>query len=484
MPSTADEPATVAANPSWAARDSALEFSFSAGRGSTSPSTVPRAQLTLPHLDLPEEPSRSRPGRSSRPSGTGADQPRAREAVAGVSIAPPLVPRERSVTSPPRFSSGFPPGEAPTLKTHFAPPDDRMLTLEQAGRYDWEHDGGEGAPGRLRAAFDRHLMRKVAVRRFDVAPQPTRPEDKDGAMTPPAELRFVCEARILGQLAHPGIVPVYELGRRHDGALFFTTPLGQGVSLADLLQGRDFPERLALLPQFLTACSAVAHAHSRGVVHRRLGTAAIVLGNHGEAVVGDWGFARRHGELDAQGPALAAALAALRRGSAPRADPQAVLQSLQYLPPEAVSGEVELIDERSDVYSLGAILYELVVGEPPFDDADGGDIVRAVLGGAIPAPERCEPRCPAALGAIIERALARDPDERYPTAEAMADELGAFVTARMVAAPAGSVPSPRLGLRSWLLLVGVVAALIAVGVGAWQLRGRFEARVTEGAGTP
>lgn len=449
--------------------ESSLEYSFG---GAVAPSPVTTGgRLALPPMVGPAPPSR--PEDDLAP-GTPATLPR----LAG-SLA--LAPESVDTLPPPRRSSGFASGEAPTQKTCFAP-EEVALTLEHVGRYVRLEGLDTGGDGRGRVVFDRHLEREVAIEELQPDFMGTAAEPGAGGSRVPAEKRFVHEARVTGQLEHPGVVPVHELGRRHDGTLYFTLQRARGRPLGEALEGRDLAGRLELVPQLLAVCHAVGFAHARGVVHRDLQPDCVMIGDFGEAVVLDWGLAKRRDGADVQGAALAARLEHLRGDPGRPPVPGVRVGGPAYLSPEQARGEVGAIDERSDVYSLGAILFELMVGAPPFTGGDAREILRKILEDPTPAALEREPRCPRELDAIVGRALAKDPGARYPDARALAADLGAFLTGRLMSAHrSGWVGLGWRWRRRYVVALGVAAVLLAVGVGVWWYWGVTRERAAAAA---
>ena len=310
-----------------------------------------------------------------------------------------------------------------------------LVTVDPA-LYGRRHPIGEarGGMGRAFRAWDRRLGREVVIKQIRA------PEDPDARAA--LRARFEREARVTARLAHPGIVGVLELGRWPDGEPFYTMPLVEGVPLdVALAEAEDLAARLALLPRLTAAAEAIAFAHDRGVVHRDVKPANVILGRFGETVVIDWG--------------LATALADREDGlPAPFRDEPPLDDGLtrygvgtpQYMAPEQAAGAAA--DPRADVYALGATLYHLLAGAPPYP----------------PAPLRDGPP---ELIAICERALARDPAARFATALELAAELRRYQTGQLVASHrygAGAI------LRRWArrhraaLAVGAaaLAALAAV----------------------
>ena len=276
-------------------------------------------------------------------------------------------------------------------------------------------------------------------------------------------------------------MPVYELARRpEDGQPFYTMRFIRGRTLTDAIRayhdqraaGRADPlERVALLNAFVAICNAVAYAHSRGVIHRDLKGQNVVLGDFGEVVVLDWGFAK---VLDRPGRPRRGRGRAARRSCSPRRRrpghtvPGQVLGTPAYMAPEQAEGRADRIDRRTDVYGLGAILYELLTGRPPFAGADAADVLRQVAGGRAAAAAAGLGRGAAALEAVCLRALARQPDGRYASAAELAREVAALAgrraggrVPRAGGGPAGAVGPPAPGRLAAGLAVLLTSAVIA-----------------------
>jgi WD40 repeat protein len=305
-----------------------------------------------------------------------------------------------------------------------------------------------GGMGRILAARDLRVGRTVAVKELL-------------GRSPALAARFEREARVTARLQHPGIVPIYEIGKWPDGTPFYAMRLVDGRTLREAL--RDEPaleRRLALLPAVIAATEAVAFAHSRQVIHRDLTPSNILIGAYGETVVIDWGLAKDRAlpdEPDAA-PARTDEVAAAA-GEPPLTAAGAVIGTATYMPPEQASGAD--VDERADVYALGAILYHLLAGAPPF--GGGRDAVLREVQAGPPRPiEAVAPRAPRDLLSIVGKAMARDPAERYASARELAEELVRFQTGRLVEAHAYS----RGELwRRWLRRnrAAVIAGALALG---------------------
>ena len=297
---------------------------------------------------------------------------------------------------------------------------------------------GEGGMGEVRLVRDVRVGRDVAMKviRAGVGSRSD------------LRLRFEREARVQGQLEHPAIVPVYDLGVGPDGAAFFTMKRIRGHTFEEIIEAlRDGDPVLSaqyttrkLLAAFDNVALAIAFAHARGVLHRDLKPANVMLGDFGEVYVLDWGLAkllaqpgqdggdepvsRRAFEADAtlEAHAIAVSPAATAMG--------AIMGTPGYMAPEQVRGEGDALDARADLYALGAILFELLALEPlhPRASTQEAILLSTLTGADARFSSRVPDRgLPPELEAIVVRATALDPDDRYPTARAMVDDLERFL---------------------------------------------------------
>jgi PAS domain S-box-containing protein len=276
-----------------------------------------------------------------------------------------------------------------------------------------------GGMGRVWLARDTFLAREVALKEL-------RPEIAGDALV---RCRFLREARITGQLEHPGIVPVYELARHPDSSLpFYTMRFVKGRTLTEAAeafhrkrrQGAPEPfELTSLLNAFAAVCHTVAYAHSRGVIHRDLKGANVILGDFGEVIVLDWGLAKRLDQRDDWPPGHSAG-DEVDAGCTSLGD---VMGTPAFMAPEQASGRMDQVDRRSDIYGLGAILYQVLTGQPPFPDADSKEVLAQVVAQEPVRPRALWPEVPPALEAACLRALAKDPDDRWPSAGALGEEV-------------------------------------------------------------
>ncbi|MCF6228856.1 MAG: serine/threonine protein kinase [Planctomycetes bacterium] len=279
-------------------------------------------------------------------------------------------------------------------------------------RYDVLKEFARGGMGRVLLAKDKNVGRDVALK--ELLPELLSGSSLGGASVGfagsagpgsfPKETsasqgiveRFLREAKITGQLEHPNIVPVYEIGKDDDGDYYYTMRFIKGKTLADRLReirkdtSLDEPERFAarikLLDSFVDICNAIAYAHSRGVIHRDIKPENIMLGDFGETLVLDWGLARVKGQKDRNLDDFKRGTIAMSQ-SLFNADSEAltmdgsVVGTPAYMAPEQARGDLEDVDDQSDVYALGAVLYQILTGYPPYEGPMAALIVQQVLSG-------------------------------------------------------------------------------------------------------
>ncbi len=320
-------------------------------------------------------------------------------------------------------------------------------------RYVLGAEIGKGGMGRVVEAEDRQFARTVAVKTI-------RPEHSSAA----ARTRFALEAVVTGNLEHPAIPPVYERGER-DGAPFYVMRRVRGRTLAEALAAAaDVRARLELLPALIKTAHAVGYAHERGVVHRDIKPSNILIDKHGETWLLDWGIAKVRGLKlpdTVTGPSAA---------SPSQTSAGSVLGTLAYMAPEQARGEVDAIDERTDVFALGALLYHVLTGHAPYQasadeaTASSGDVASA-LELAAAARYRplasAAPRAPAGLAATCARAMAREPGERFRSAAELAEALETASAAALVAPrrDLAALGATALGAASILFLLVVLGLL-------------------------
>ena len=311
----------------------------------------------------------------------------------------------------------------PKLENSSSPARGVAPVAETQERYSLNSLHATGGIGRIWLARDGRMGRDVALKEL-------RPEQADDAMH---RARFLREAQITGQLEHPGIVPVYELARRPEtGQPFYTMRFVKGRTLSDAAKAHhqkraagqaDSLEFSTLLNAFVVVCKTVAYAHSRGVIHRDLKGQNIIVGDFGEVVVLDWGLAKLVDRIDEQDQTPAVSLDYHAAGKVDLTMQGDTLGTPAYMAPEQAAGRLGLIDRRTDVYGLGAILYHLLTGKPPFSGANVTEVLRKVESEDPVPPQQLWAETPPTLQAACLRALAKQPAARFASAGELAQEV-------------------------------------------------------------
>ncbi|MCP3916047.1 MAG: SUMF1/EgtB/PvdO family nonheme iron enzyme [bacterium] len=328
---------------------------------------------------------------------------------------------------------------------------DRLSTRIGAfGRYSIKGEVAAGGQGVVLRVWDddirRHLAMKVMLGQGEIG--------ASGA-TPPVDSRslgrFLEEAQVTGQLDHPGIVPVHELGLDAEGRVYFTMKLVNGLELNDVFElaqdGEQGWTRMRVLGVILKVCQAMSYAHAKGVVHRDLKPRNVMVGRFGEVYVMDWGLAHVLGredekDLRVQPPPMAGEAsersAKLSTDSPLLTIDGEVVGTPAYMSPEQALGNQKQMGPHSDVYSIGAMLYHLVAGHMPYvepgEKLDNYDVWYRVQMGPPAALEQRATDVPAELVAICEKAMARDVERRYRDTAELAEDLSAYLENRVVSA--------------------------------------------------
>lgn len=373
----------------------------------------------------------------------------------------------------------------------------RRLERQGVERLEGLEEVARGGMGVIFKAHDPSLARDVAMKVIlgddGVSSRATtlRPDDEDAAAVRRTVARFVVEAQVTARLDHPGVVPVHRLGVDERGRVFFTMRLVRGRALDAVLghaaRGEEGWSLTQAVQVLLKVCDTLSYAHSRGVIHRDVKPANVMVGAYGEVYVMDWGLAKWAGEPaatpaapgdgDAAGPPPPAA-GPDAAADAGLTSAGSVVGTPTYLAPETAEGRPA--DVRSDVYAVGAMLYELLAGAPPYarESREQGTlgVLRAVLGGP-PAPlGAAAPRAPLDLVAVTEKAMARDRAARYASVRELGQDLQSWLEGRVVLA---SRHGPLVELRKWIgrnrgTAIAAAAAVLAgvVGAVAYGLRER------------
>jgi hypothetical protein len=331
----------------------------------------------------------------------------------------------------------------------------------QRSRYTLTRLHGEGGLGQVWVGHDNDLDREVAIKQI----KPGR------AAHPEMFRRFLKEAKITGQLEHPNIVPVYELGRGADDQQpFYAMRFVRGRTLREAIAeyhakrraGTEDPlDRPRLLQSFISVCQAINYAHEHGVIHRDLKPANVVLGRYGEVVVLDWGLAKVVGQAEESATRISS-------DDAPADATQAgqALGSPAYMAPEQAEGRIDLVDRRTDIYGLGAMLFEILTGRAPHGGIGTSGLLRRIAAGETPLARGVNPTVPPPLEAVCARAMARDRAARYESPAALAEDVQRWLADE----PVKAYPEPlraRIGrkLRRHRGLVAA-AAVVLVSVAA------------------
>ncbi len=291
-----------------------------------------------------------------------------------------------------------------------------------------------GGLGAVFVALDSELHREVALKQIL----------DSHADNPTSRARFLLEAEVTGGLEHPGIVPVYGLGVYTDGRPYYAMRLIKGESFKEAIESfhrddalRRDPGRRSLglrklLRRFLDVCNAIEYAHSRNVLHRDIKPSNVILGKHGETLVVDWGLAKVRGGPD-DGFSDERPLVPSPASGSSETLPGSALGTPAYMSPEQARGDLEHLGPRTDVYSLGATLYCLLTGKPPFQ-GEAIDVIADVERGAFSPPRSVVPSIDRALEAICQKAMALARADRYPTPKALGEDVERWMADEPVAA--------------------------------------------------
>jgi hypothetical protein len=310
-------------------------------------------------------------------------------------------------------------------------PENAPPLMPQEGRYTIESEIARGGMGRVVEATDTLLGRIVAIK-------------EALSIDPDALRRFQRETRITARLEHPSIVPVHDAGTSISGQPFYVMRKVGGRPLEELVsRAESLNTRLALVPHVVAAAQAIAHAHERGIVHRDIKPSNILIGDHGETIVIDWGLAKAIDEADDDPHAPVQRV--IENDDEIKTRAGIVFGTPGFMAPEQLRGKP--VDERCDVYAIGATLYHVLARRPPHHAKGADEMMKAaVVGPPVPLGDIVA-GVPPELMTIIDKALAHDALRRYQDAGALAEDLQRFLTGQLVKS---HVYTPREMFMRWV----------------------------------
>lgn len=346
------------------------------------------------------------------------------------------------------------------------------------GRFRVLRPHAHGGLGHVSVAYDNELNREVALK--EIHAQLADNEEN--------RARFVQEAEITGSLEHPGIVPVYGLGTQSNGRPFYVMRFVHGDTLKEAIKkfhetspntGDRALQLRQLLGRFVDVCNAVEYAHSRGVLHRDLKPGNVMLGRYGETLVVDWGLAKSVGREDRHTGSGEVTIRPSGSGSTLTLDGQAV-GTPAYMSPEQAEGRLDTLGPTTDVYSLGATLYCILTGHPPFEGAKGRVLLPRVAAGDFQPPRAVNSSVAPGLNAICLKAMALEPRSRYKNPSDLAMDVERWMADEPVTAFRDPIRDRMARFlrrhKSWTVagagavcLVAVCASLAAVMVNSARL---------------
>ncbi|MFO0982820.1 MAG: serine/threonine-protein kinase [Planctomycetota bacterium] len=381
-------------------------------------------------------------------------------ALFGASIDPQIeLGDERSLT------------DSPSAKTRNAP-------VVPKSRYVSRGELARGGMGVILKVWDQDLKRALAMKVM-LATSGSAPSGEGSLRL----RRFLEEAQITGQLEHPGVVPVHEIGLDQEGRLYFTMRLVKGRDLRTIFalvhQHAEGWTTTRALQVMLKVCEAMAFAHDKGVIHRDLKPANIMVGRFGETYVMDWGLAKLTHQVtskrDGQSADVTQSLIHTDRGEI---SPGLHLDTLDgdivgtpsYMAPEQASGRTHAVGARADIYAVGAMFYHLLTGQVPYVAADehlsASAVLQRVLAGPPTSVLALNRNVPAELVAICEKAMAREPGARYATMLELGQNIQAYLEGRVVSAyQVGAVAEFTKWMRRNRGMAAGLAAALVMAVG-------------------
>ena len=345
-------------------------------------------------------------------------------------------------------------------------PNPREMVGSMKDRFKIERSLAKGGLGEIFVAKDLELNRQVALKTIQRTNQDARS-------------RFILEAEITGQLEHPSIVPVYGMGVDAEQRPYYAMRLVDGRTLLEVIaeyhqesqrHRKDTVAFRKLLTHFVDVCQAIAYAHSRGVLHRDIKPSNVVLGQFGETLVLDWGLAKIQ---QSAGTAEAnQSVASVSTTHSSETQLGVAMGTPAYMSPEQAAGEMDDLDERTDVYGLGATLYTILTGKPPFEPSE--DILDAVRRGDFQPPGSVKEGISKGVAAVCKKAMALRKQDRYPSSLDLAKEIERWLADEAVHVLGDNIVDKahrayRRNRRLFhatatFLVLAMIASLVATGV--------------------
>lgn len=349
-------------------------------------------------------------------------------------------------------------------------------------RYRFIRKLGQGGLGRVWLAFDENLKRHVAVKEIRSKENPAAAE------------RFRREAEITGRLEHPGIVPIYQLGEdTQSGEVFYAMRFLGKKTLQDSIreyherrtEGHDHPMLIRqLLTDFVNICQAIGHAHSRKVIHRDLKPENVAIDSFGQVIVIDWGIAKVVDEINSTDLPVGADGGG--SGISQSTMQGQVLGTPLFMAPEQAAGRVDELDERTDIYGLGAILFAILTGAAPHErtrelssSKSGRELLSAIAGRPTPDANEVRPDVDESLSAICQKAMAKRQYARYQTASQLAEDVQRWMAGEPVSAYRERLPQRVQrwirNHRLWSQIIAAALTVLVVGLTTFAITARSNA---------
>jgi len=322
-----------------------------------------------------------------------------------------------------------------------------------------------GGMGRILLAYDQYLKREVAIKEL----HPEVAEDESIVR------RFIGEAEITAQLEHPGVVPIHRIGQGADGLPYYTMKMIKGETLQDAIKAYhrkpSKSELLTLVRRLVSVSKTIAFAHSKGVIHRDLKPANIMIGEHGETLVMDWGLAKPYNQGIED--TYISVIHQTKQARPELTMVGAIVGTPAFMSPEQANAEENIVGPLSDVFSLGTILYYLLAGQTAFSGRSTQEVLSKVRACNPTPPSQVKPNVPRGLEMICQKAMAKLPENRYQGATEFSDDLCRWLDGIPISAEKDSVSSK---VRRWVQqhstpLMGavcvVVLSLVLSSIGVW-----------------